>query len=420
MAAANADNTIKIWDLKTGKGMQTLTGHKDKSYISSLAFSPDGKTLASAGDDKNIILRSVTGANTRVLSGHTAWVKKVVFSPDGQMLASSGDDYTIRIWEPKSGKLLKTLKEHKKEVSDLAFSPDSKVLASAGYDKTLILWDTDKWTYNFKIENNTNYYSALAFSPDGRYLVTGDWNGALIMRDTRSGGEMTRASGHTATVRSLSFSPDGRYLVSGSHDKKLKTWSFPEMKELSRSDQKNMVITTAITPDGKMMVCGISDNTVMIYRMNDGAHMGTISISGSKGYVTVVPDGRYDGNSDGVKTINWISGGEVVPLEGMDKSFYVKGLLPEIFGYKIATGSGDDKVDVSRQLIGKVGGVSGKEIIVNCGKTLPMGQKLFIIADGKRIDIEVTFPMMTVAKCRVLKARDLKLVRKGMAVFRGE
>jgi hypothetical protein len=156
----------------------------------------------------------------------------------------------------------------------------------------------------------------------------------------------------------------------------------------------------------------------MLYSMNDGVHGGTISISGKKGCVTVVPDGRYDGNSDGVRTINWIAGGEVVSLGEMDKSFYVKGLLPEIFGYKNASRSDDERVDVSRQLIGKVGGVSDKEIIVNCGKSLPMGQRLFIMAGGKRIELEVTFPMMTVAKCRVVKAQNLKLIKKGMPVFR--
>ena len=108
-----------------------------------MAFSPDGRLLASGGDEKTVRLWDpATGQEMRTLIGHTSSVKGVAFSPDGQLLASSGStDWTVRLWDPATGQELRSLIGHTRFVNSVAFSPDGRLLAISGDDKTVWLWD---------------------------------------------------------------------------------------------------------------------------------------------------------------------------------------------------------------------------------------------------------------------------------------
>jgi tetratricopeptide (TPR) repeat protein len=142
LASGSVDNTIKIWDVTTGKVLNTLKGHE--SWVRSVGFSPDGKKLASGSVDNTIKIWDVTtGKVLNTLKGHESWVRSVGFSPDGQQLASGSDDKTIKIWDVTTGKVLNTLKGHESWVFSVGFSPDGKKLASGSHDKTIILWDLD-------------------------------------------------------------------------------------------------------------------------------------------------------------------------------------------------------------------------------------------------------------------------------------
>ncbi|MEA5555144.1 WD40 domain-containing protein [Nodularia spumigena] len=138
LASASLDKTIKLWDVSTGRRLQSLQGHSQ--VVSSVAFSPDGQTLASASLDKTIKLWNVsTGKLLQTLSGHSDWVRSVAFSPDGQTLASGSQDKTIKLWNVTTGKLLQTLSRHSYGINSVAFSPDSQTLASGSSDKTIKL-----------------------------------------------------------------------------------------------------------------------------------------------------------------------------------------------------------------------------------------------------------------------------------------
>ncbi|MEH2416635.1 MAG: ribosome assembly protein 4, partial [Nostoc sp.] len=142
LASASGDKTIKLWDVATGKLVQTLTGHS--SWVNSVVFSPDGQRLASASWDNTIKLWDVaTGKAVQTLTGHTDSVSSVVFSPDGQRLASASGDKTIKLWDVATGKLVQTLTGHTDSVSSVVFSPDGQRLASASRDKTVIVWNLD-------------------------------------------------------------------------------------------------------------------------------------------------------------------------------------------------------------------------------------------------------------------------------------
>ncbi|MEH2436138.1 MAG: ribosome assembly protein 4, partial [Nostoc sp.] len=140
LASGSDDNTIRLWDVSTGKAIKTLTGHSNS--VISVGFSPDGKTLASGSGDNTIKLWDVsTGKAIRTLTGHSSSVNSVGFSPDGKTLASGSFDKTIKLWDVSTGKAIKTLTGHSSSVISVGFSPDGKTLASGSDDKTVILWD---------------------------------------------------------------------------------------------------------------------------------------------------------------------------------------------------------------------------------------------------------------------------------------
>ena len=139
LASGSVDKTVKLWDAQTGQELATLKGHADN--VTSVAFSPDGKTLASGSRDKTVKLWDAqTGQELATLKGHDASVYSVAFSPDGKTLASGSEDKTVKLWDAQTGQELATLKGHDDSVYSVAFSPDGKTLASGSGDKTVKLW----------------------------------------------------------------------------------------------------------------------------------------------------------------------------------------------------------------------------------------------------------------------------------------
>ncbi len=139
IASSSDDNTIKLWDLD-GQELLTLTGHSKRVW--SVIFSPDGKTIASGSDDSYIKLWDLDGKELLTLMGHGNAVLSVAFSPDGNTIASSSYDNTIKLWN-LDGKELLTLTGHSNAIWSVAFSPDGKTIASGSYDNTIKLWDLD-------------------------------------------------------------------------------------------------------------------------------------------------------------------------------------------------------------------------------------------------------------------------------------
>ena len=192
LASGSEDMTIRLWDMHTGEHKKTLNGHTHRVY--SVAFSPDGKTLASGSEDNTVRLWDVdTGETERILTGHAGefdvnnghssveGVKSVAFSPDGKTLASGGGDNVIHLWDVETGNRKMTLVGHTHWVFSLAFSPDGKTLASGSVDSDIRLWDPDTGQHKKTLTDHSAWVRSIAFSSDGKTLVSGSDDGSVLL-----------------------------------------------------------------------------------------------------------------------------------------------------------------------------------------------------------------------------------------------
>ncbi|MFH0895610.1 MAG: caspase family protein [Bacteroidota bacterium] len=256
LASAGQDFSIKIWDISTGKELKTLNGHK--LYVQSLAFSPDGKMLASGSWDKTIRIWEMNNfTEVRTITAHKRAVQSLAFSPDGKILASGSVDSTLALWDVASGSFMKSLKGHEGAVTCVVFNKTGSHVASASSDKTVRIWDVNGGKTRQTLKGHTDWVQSVAFSPDGRQIVTSSADKSIRLWEAESGNQLKIINGHSANVVSVCFSPDGKKLASAGYDKTLRIWDIAEGKELMALQEGNMNFEKVLfSPDGKRITSG--------------------------------------------------------------------------------------------------------------------------------------------------------------------
>jgi WD40 repeat protein len=394
LASGGDDGRIRFWDLRTGK---RLGGPVDAhGGVDALSLSPDGRTLASGGNDGEIRLwRMRDHGLKRTLTGEPAPATGLAFGRDGRTVFSAGADGTIRLWDLSGGTAFpKLLRGHHGEVDGVAISPDGRTLASAGEDGTVRLWDLQRdRQLGQPLITATRAIHGIAFSQDGRSLAAGGDDGTIRVWDVSSREQRATLRRHKSPVWAVAFSPDARTLASAGDDGTVRLWdlhSQTTIRELKASGE-GPVKGVAFSPDGRTVASAAADWTVRLWDEGTGVQIGgplSADTADGKFYgVAFTPDGRILAAGEDGKIRLWdVQTQREIgqPLSGHDNAVNSVAFSPD---GSILASAGDDgtvrlwAADSHDQLGEPLPGVSGPVASVAFspdGRTLAAGG-----ADGR-------------------------------------
>ena len=312
LASGSHDGTAIVWDVTTGENLVRITVDENRVHVYSVAISPDGSLLATAYHnfvkfdeftvrfDHRVRLWEVsTGEHIATLEEHDHVVYTVAFSPDGTSLASGSHDGTVMLWDPATGQATATLR-HENGVHALSFSPDGAMLATAGEtDGILNLWDlaTRQKIVSYRHLDDwlgwPQTVNSISFSPDGTAVAAGLLDKTIRLRDLETGLlTATFKGGHSDAVESVAFSPDGTTLASGSAYE-VNLWEVATHNVATLERFTPSVQSIAFFPDGSSLATGYADGTVQLWDVATKHQIATLeSFETGVNSVAFSPDGR--------------------------------------------------------------------------------------------------------------------------------
>lgn len=296
LATAGEDKMVRLWDVESGKPQQISLSHRGR--VLGVAFSPDGTSLASVGDDLGAkIWDGSSGVIKKTLAGTRGQIDNVALSSSRKLLVASSDNIAI-IWDVTSGNQLSDLVGHEDRINSVAFNPEATLVATSSQDGTVKIWDvaTGKDLQTLKGHRGAVY--AVAFNPKNRtQLATGGYDDTAKVWDVSNGTELLTLRGHGDTIWSITFGPDGTTLATGSEDNTVKLWDISSGKDgkeiVTLLGHTGTVRSVAFTTDGRKLATASDDKTVKLWDVKSRKELTSLAlqrfpVSG----VVFSPDGK--------------------------------------------------------------------------------------------------------------------------------
>jgi len=296
LASTSLDGTVKIWSLAPGTEMVTVSG-PGADYGTRVAYNPNGREFATNGGDGTATLwNAKTGEPRLTLTGHELEVLNVAFSSDGKLFATGSLDGSTIVWDTATGEKLLTLIGHEFGVRDIAFSSDESLIATSGFDGTAKVWDLRTGTLIHEITGHSGLVLGVAFSPDGKYLATSSTDATAKIWDLRTGELLFTLAGHEAGLPDITYSSDGVMLATGSGDGTIVIWDAATgVQLLTLAGHSSQVQSVVFSPDDKLLASGSEDSTAKVWDVETGKEI--LTIPGSSGAVTGVAFSPSDGGA---------------------------------------------------------------------------------------------------------------------------
>ena len=320
----------------------------------SVAFSPDGKRFAVATGAGIWIYDAETYREISLLTGHTRRVRTVAFSPNGETLASGAEDTTVKLWRVENGENIATFVRNGISVESVAFSPDGKMIAAGTSGNLVNLWDIEKGENLARFKGHASRVFSVAFSPDGKTVASGAEDYTIKLWDVETKQNIATLTGHKDKVFSVAFSPDGRILASGAQDDTVKLWHVETGQDLHTFKHTQRVFSVAFSPDGKV-VAGGAWRGIKLWNIETGKDVSTLEARTtiSSGSIAFSPDGtqlasasvdRFGGTSGTVTLWDVETGKEQTTLHGHTERIMSVAFSPD--GNTLATASRDERVRI--------------------------------------------------------------------------
>jgi serine/threonine protein kinase len=249
-----------------------LDGHTD--HVFHTAFVDQARAVSASVDGTLRLWNLRTGEVVREFSGHTSDVFWVAVSTDGTRLLSASKDNTARLWDLETGNTLQTFKGHAGNVYCAIFAVDGKHAYTCSHDQTIRKWDLASGAEVKRFDRHAHFVRSLSVSPKADLLVSGSGLSSVHVWDTNSGKIVKTLSGHTKQATGVAFAPDGQHILSASHDGTVRLWDWAKGKLIHElTGHKEPVHAVAFSPDGRRALSGSYDRTMILWDLETGQRL---------------------------------------------------------------------------------------------------------------------------------------------------